>query len=210
MRMSSSTTSSSPLSLFARLTHLRLSFSESERPLIVNRIVRSVWRGESRVARLSMNNCILMDERYFTEISSSLMRNEYLTHLSLVFVDLHSSIPLIALSPVLEHLRIRVRNVAPTWSNSTVRFLERQQWSSRVKSLHLTAHETVVDPRCLWRYIRFFAASLERLAGDAHLIQGYLMDNRQSFEGCLLRHLPKLKHVDFCMHTGPGSYEYES
>lgn len=84
VRMSSSTTSSSLLSRFTRLNHLRLSFSESERPSIVNRVVRDIWHVNSRVARLSMHNCIFMDERYFTEISSSLIRSEYLTHLSLI------------------------------------------------------------------------------------------------------------------------------
>jgi hypothetical protein len=113
------------------------------------------------------------------------------------------------LSPVLEHLRIRLTKGAPTWSNSTNHFLSRQRWSSRVKSLHFIAHETVVDTRCLCSYIRLFSRSLKRLAFYVHLIQSYPMGNRRSFEQCLLSHLPKLKHLDFCMHTGLGRQEYK-
>ena len=151
-----------------------------------------------------------MDERYFTENSSSLVCNKFLTHLSIVVVDLRSSIPLIALSPALKHLHVRLASAPARWSNSTMHFLERQRWPSRVKSSHLTEHETVVDTLSLCSYIRLFSRSLKRLAFYAHLIQTHPMGNRRSFEQCLLNHLPKLNHLDFCMHTGLGKQEYKN
>ena len=213
VRMSSSPTSSISsclLSLSNRVTHLRLSFSGFEQVPIVNRVVRDIWHGDSRIARLSTINCILMDEHYFSEISSSLVRNKHLTHLSLIVGNLSSSVPFIALSPVLEHLRIRLTRDAPTWSNPTMYLLERHQWSSRVKSLHVIRYGTFINTQSLCQYIRLFSASLERLAFYAPLIRTYPLGDRRSFDECLLDHLSKLKQLDFCMHTGIVNHECQS
>ena len=213
VRMTLSATSSiSPclLSLCTRLTRLRLSFDEAEPPSIDNRIVRSIWHRDSRIQRVSMINGLLIEERFFLEISSSLTRNEHLTHLSIVVADLRSTAPFIALSPALEHLRILLINTAPNWSNCTRHFLKRQQWSSRVKSFYLEAYDTYVNTRCLCQYIRLFSTSLERLTFYAHLIPSYLMRSRRCLEELLLNHLTKLSHLNFCAHSGLGQHEYKN
>ena len=210
VRMASSSISSCLLTLSTRVTHLRLSFNESERPLIGNHAARYIWHRDNRLQRLSIVNGVLMDESHFLELSSSLIRNEYLTHLSLVVVDLRSSIPLIALSPAVEHLRISLAKDGSSWLSHTKHFLERHQWSSRVKSLHFTAHDTYLDTARLCRFIKLFSASLERLTFYAHLIQSYLMRTRKCFEEFLLDHLTKLKRVDFCVHSLLGRDEYKN
>ena len=208
--MASPSISSCLLTLSSRVTHLRLSFNESERLSIGNHAARYIWHRDNRLQRLSIVNGVLMDECHFFEISSSLIRNEYLTHLSLVVVDLRCSIPLIALSPAVEHLRISLTKDGSTWSSRTRHFLERHQWSSRVKSLHFTAHETYLDTARLCKFIKLVSASLERLAFYAHLIQSYLMRTRKRLEEFLLDHLPKLKDVDFCVHSVLGRDEYKN
>ena len=195
------------LSLSPRVTHLRLLFDECEEVPVANRLAEHIWHRDNRTQRLSIVNGLLVDETYFLEICSSLVRNEHLTHLSLVVAGLRSSIPFLALSPAVEHLRIRVVRQASTWSNRTEYFLERYQWSSRVKSFHLTAHETYLDNSCLCAYIKRFAASLERLTFYAQTIQSYLMRSQRGIEEHLLSHLPKLQHLDFCVHAGMGREE---
>lgn len=185
VRMASSSTPSMwscLLSFSPRVKHLRLLFDESERLSIGNRVARYSWHRDNQIQRLSIVNGLLMNKPYFFEISSSLTCNEHLTHLSLVVADLRSSIPLLPLSPALEHLRISLTRGASTWSSCTRHFLERHQWSSRVKSLHLTAHDRFLDTNCLCKYIKLFSVSLERLAFYAHLIQSYLMRSRRHFE----------------------------
>ena len=205
VRMTSSTTqsiSSCLLSLCTRVKKLRLLFIPSERTSIDNHCVRYIWHRESRIEDLTMTNCILMNESYSVTVVSSLVCNEYLTHLSLVVADLTSSIPFVCFSPALEHLKIRLSNDSRAWSGRTGYSFKRRQWSSRVKSLHLTAYDSFLDTGRLRRYVELFSASLERLAFSAHLIQSYLMRNRRLFERHLLNHLPKLKRLDFCVNSG--------
>lgn len=198
------------LSLTSRLTHLRLSCGETERTWIKNRIVRSVWHGDSRIARLSTNSWIVIEGRYLPKMPSALARNEHLTHLSIIVADLSSSIRLIALSPSLVHLRVSLDNRRPRCCGPTTRFLEPNQWSSRVTSLHLTAYEIVVNTGRLCDYIRMFTESLERLTFSAHLDRSRPMSSPRSFEQSLLNHLPKLQHLDFCVHTKVRSDESEN
>ena len=199
-----------PHALYSADTPSPSSFNESERLSIGNHAARYIWHRDNRLQRLSIVNGVLMDESHFFEISSSLIRNEYLTHLSLVVVDLRSSTPLIALSSGVEHLRISLEKDRSNWSSRTRHFLERHQWSSRVKSLHFTAHDTYLDTACLCECIKLFSLSLERLAFYAHLIQRYLMRSQKYLEEFLLDHLPRLKHVDFCVHNGLGRDEYKN
>ena len=74
-------------------------------------------------------------------------------------------------------------------------FLSLNIWPpwSRLKSLHFTAHESVVGTRCY-----------------ARTSECYPMANRRSFEQCLLNHLTKLQHLDFCLHTGFGREESQN
>ena len=204
---SPTTRSMSPslLSLFTRMQRLNLAFADSHELAVDNRFVRYIWHADSRLESLSISSFILTDESYF----SSLVPHRCLTRLALVAANLESTIPLLSLTPVLQHLRVRLCGDAP-WSTPLQNVLKSTQHLPRIQSLHLIAPGCLTHAHYLCEYIRAFAASLQRLAFYAQLTDSYLMRGRQYFERLLLNDLLELRQLDFFVCSGLATRDVDS
>ncbi|CAF1527895.1 unnamed protein product [Adineta ricciae] len=186
-----------------KLKSFSIRFSPTNRPKRIPKLTSFIWHSDCSVEHFSTWNSFVLVKKYlFPTSSCSLMINKHITRLSLDLSHLGLALALIPYVPALEHFEIRLYDIRLQYSTMTSEFLQERTWSAKVKSLHVIAYDQLVNTKSFCGFVKLFACSLEHLSFYIGTQQCYLMVGRRSFERHLLSHLPSLKQLNFCVHSG--------
>ncbi|CAF4126129.1 unnamed protein product [Rotaria sp. Silwood2] len=112
-------------------------------------------------------------------------------------------------APALGHLELRFHNVYNQPSTFRSKFLEVQEWPTKVKSLRFIAYDQLMDTTSFCAFVKRFALSLKHLSFYISTQQRFLMSTWRTLEKFLLDYLSNLNQIDFCVHSGVANIEID-
>ena len=187
------------------LTQLRvlsITGTSFEEPATVSGLSSYIWNSSSHLEQFSSSNCFVLQKEDLSPVLPCLLTsNPNLTRLSLDLGHICMAIALMPFVPALVHLEVRLHKVYASRVTFKREFLQRRTWPTTVKSLRFIAHDQLMDALCFCSFIKRYA-SLEHLSFYISTHRSYLMSGWQSLERNLVVHLPHLRRLEFCVHSG--------